>query len=60
MDQTSRKCKRCGTVLATRQGTSHIFHLILSVITCGLWLPVWALSCVKIGGWRCSKCGGRC
>jgi hypothetical protein len=23
--------------------TSHTFHLIMTLLTCGLWLPVWAL-----------------
>lgn len=23
--------------------TSHTFHLIMTLVTCGLWLPVWAL-----------------
>lgn len=23
--------------------TNHVLHLILSVLTCGLWLPVWAI-----------------
>lgn len=22
---------------------NHVLHLLLSVLTCGLWLPVWAL-----------------
>lgn len=25
------------------KGTNHVLHLILSVITVGVWLPVWAL-----------------
>jgi len=23
--------------------TSHLFHLVMSVLTLGLWLPVWAV-----------------
>lgn len=22
---------------------NHVLHLLLSIVTCGLWLPVWAL-----------------
>jgi hypothetical protein len=32
-------------VAVTRQPvrTNHTFHLIMTLITCGLWLPVWAI-----------------
>jgi len=30
------------TVTKSKRHTSHAFHLIMSIITCGLWLPVWA------------------
>jgi hypothetical protein len=26
--------------------TNHTFHLIMTFVTCGLWLPVWALMAV--------------
>src|SRR5690625_1898396 len=26
-----------------KKRTSHVLHLILSIITCGLWLPVWLI-----------------
>jgi Na+-transporting NADH:ubiquinone oxidoreductase subunit NqrC len=29
--------------LQTRHKTSHVLHLILSICTAGLWIPVWAL-----------------
>ena len=31
------------------QNTSHILHLILSVITVGLWVPVWIIVAVSHG-----------
>lgn len=56
-----RKCKLCAKkVLATRPGTSHLLHLFLSVITAGIWIPVWVLISAKIGGWRCPNCGSKC
>ena len=56
-----RKCKMCAKkVLATRPGTSHLLHLFLSVITAGIWIPVWVLISAKIGGWRCPNCGSKC
>ncbi|MEV5084371.1 hypothetical protein AB0K74_38205 [Streptomyces sp. NPDC056159] len=30
-------------VLVKGKGTTHILHLILSVITAGLWIPVWLI-----------------
>lgn len=29
------------------QKTSHLLHLVLSVITVGLWVPVWILATVS-------------
>ena len=40
-----------------RQGTSHILHLLMTVITCGFWAIIWLGSCIKFGGWRCKQCG---
>lgn len=59
-DKTQKHCKTCGgKVLAERPGTNHLVHIIMSIITAGLWLPIWLLSAVKIGGWRCTRCGSR-
>jgi hypothetical protein len=44
------------------QGTkpNHILHLILSILTLGLWLPIWLLITIgKVGGYRCTSCGNR-
>jgi hypothetical protein len=30
-------------VVQQRQGTNHILHLLLSVVTFGLWIPVWVI-----------------
>lgn len=58
--ETSKYCKRCvKQVLARRKGTNHILHLLLSIVTGGIWIIVWILCSIKIGGWRCSQCGGR-
>ncbi len=59
MQQTSKLCTYCGEYrLFQRKGTNHILHLLLSLVTVGLWIPIWALCMIKIGGWHCSKCGG--
>ncbi|WP_326580854.1 hypothetical protein OIE69_42650 [Actinacidiphila glaucinigra] len=26
------------------QGANHTLHIILSIFTCGLWLPIWAIA----------------
>jgi len=40
---------KASRLLAQRKSTSHILHLILSLITFGLWLPVWALVAISNG-----------
>ena len=57
--QHSQKfCDRCNEyVLAERNGPNHILHLLLSIITGGLWIIVWIMQSVQVGGWKCSKCG---
>ena len=52
-------CKQCKQIRPVmRPGTNHILHLILSIVTAGIWVIVWILAAVKIGGWRCESCGG--
>lgn len=31
------------------KGNNHILHVILSLLTGGLWVPVWILCCVRQG-----------
>lgn len=42
-----------------RSTCNHTLHLLLSVLSLGLWLPIWGLSMIQIGGWRCVYCGRR-
>lgn len=58
MDQTSKFCPVCQKqTLWARPGTNHILHLLLTVLLCGFWAPVWLLASIRIGGWRCQTCG---
>lgn len=58
MEQNSKFCKRCQKhTLVQRPSTNHVLHLLLTIVTAGLWLIIWMLSIVKIGGWRCTQCG---
>jgi len=59
-ERKSGYCRSCKTrSVVFRPGTSHLLHLLLSIITAGIWLIVWLLAAIKIGGWRCSTCGSR-
>jgi hypothetical protein len=31
------------------KNNNHILHVLLSVITAGVWIPVWVLCCVRQG-----------
>jgi len=58
--KTSGFCKNCNEqVVMFRKGANHILHLILSIITGGLWIIVWIGSAIKVGGWRCINCGAK-
>jgi hypothetical protein len=58
LEQTQKYCQRCqSNELHARPATNHLLHLIITVFLCGFWLPIWILSSLKIGGWRCQKCG---
>ncbi len=56
--ETGGYCKYCEVrVMVRRNGTSHILHLLLAIVTMGFWIPVWFLMSIKVGGWRCIECG---
>lgn len=51
-------CPDCNrNVLYRRTGPNHILHLLLSVITAGLWLPVWFVLTLLQKPYRCPNCG---
>ena len=53
-------CQRCNRwVVASRQSPNHILHLILAVLTGGLWIIPWlCITGVANGkGFRCQVCG---
>ena len=60
--EASRYCKHCGKqVLVRRASTNHVLHLLLSIVTCGVWLPIWILGalCNQTIKWRCTHCGSQ-
>ena len=59
MEHKRKFCKTCGkNVKREAKGTSHILHLILSIFSCGIWMPIWIL-CAMSATWTCSECGSR-
>jgi hypothetical protein len=47
-------------VLAERQTPNHLVHLLLSLVTAGLWLPIWiVITLVSSSAYRCPKCGSK-
>lgn len=58
VEQTQKYCTKCqNQELHCRPGTNHILHLLITVLLCGFWIPIWILSSLRIGGWRCQRCG---
>lgn len=55
---TQRYCPTCEKkVRAVMQTPNHILHLLLSIVTGGLWLVVWILVALTPRAWRCTQCG---
>ena len=60
MITTRHRCKTCEQKRPfEKSGPSHILHLILALVTAGIWLPVWVLLCVfnSLKPYRCRFCG---
>jgi DNA-directed RNA polymerase subunit RPC12/RpoP len=56
--ETSGYCSYCKkNVLIRAQTPNHVLHLILSIITSGLWLIIWIILCIRRKEWHCSQCG---
>jgi len=47
-------------VLAEKQTPNNVLHLLLSVVTAGLWIPIWILLLIFGGSaYRCPHCGAK-
>lgn len=58
MEYKSGYCRRCKTKRQVeRKGANHIKHLILTILTAGIWLIFWFGESFKVDDWRCSQCG---
>jgi hypothetical protein len=51
-------CSNCQRdVLAVRQTPNHVLHLLLAIVTSGLWIIIWVLVAVRRSAPRCTNCG---
>ena len=58
VQKTRKFCSECDkNCLAERPGTSHLLHLLMTLLTGGLWSIIWVGTIVKFGGWKCPTCG---
>jgi hypothetical protein len=55
--ERSGTCPVHGAVLARAKGTNHVLHLLLTIVTGGLWAIVWIFACMGKKNWRCPVCG---
>lgn len=57
-EHTGRYCHHCGQQrLFLRDGANHLVHAIVTLLLCGLWLPVWIIAALSSSSWICSVCG---
>lgn len=59
-NQIMRDCKACRKpTLHVEPSTSHILHLLLSILTFGVWIIFWVFIAASNGSRaRCTVCGG--
>jgi hypothetical protein len=55
MTKARGHCSHCGDVIVEVDKVNHILHLILTVITYGLWLVIW-LFVANNPTSQCTKC----
>ena len=65
-EEKIQKCGNCNRVTKHYRNTEKssgfmiMLHVILILLTAGIWIPViviWKLLFAKIGGWFCGSCG---
>ena len=58
--QFMRSCCSCGVPrMHVRSRTDHVLHLLLTVSTAGIWIPVWVLFGLFQAMPQCMTCGER-
>ena len=53
------RCKNCEAITQhIGPATSHVLHLLMTVFTAGLWIPVWVIIAMNNPTKaKCSRCG---
>lgn len=60
LQQAVKRCRKCSKdVIAARNGPNHIVHLLMTVLTGGIWIVVWFLASIRGGDWKCMTCSSR-
>lgn len=54
-----RRCRRCRKITEhVGPGTTHIVHLFLSLVSSGLWIPIWVIVYLSNDAQSaCRECG---
>lgn len=65
LEEQLKHCKKCQKDTIHRRNNSKssgfmlLVHLVLTVVTAGIWLVLvilWKILNTKVGGWKCSEC----
>jgi len=59
-ERSTTFCHNCNTQrMFIRDGPNHILHLIITILTGGLWLVGWLISVLpsRSNPYRCTRCG---
>ena len=60
MDARAAHCPHCGQqVTISRRSGAMAFHIVLVVLTAGLWFPAWMIMLLLMPGWKCAECGSK-
>jgi hypothetical protein len=56
-----KACNRQTLHVCQETNCNHILHLLLSIVTCGLWLPIWLLAAISSSKYTpiCTACGSK-
>lgn len=66
IEEKLNHCKQCSKNTKHHRNNTKssgfmlLVHLILTIVTFGIWLVlviIWKILNAKIGGWKCSECG---
>jgi cytochrome b561 len=58
VQQLQLRCEQCSAVTTHTQRTpNHVLHLLLSVLTAGLWIVAWIIVSIRSKDARCEQCG---